>query len=204
MGARGLARRLAAAAGAGLWLMTALAALALAPAPARAIDKPYPHIDPKSGYRMGYYRSALPDEAPGSTRVDAKTLKAMIDKGGVVLLDVNANVGAGFDPLTGEWFVQQKRFDIPGSTWLPDVGAGYLTPVMERYFRENLEKLTGGDKAKPIVLYCQADCWMSWNASKRASSWGYSNLYWFPEGDAGWKEAGNNLAEAKPVPVSVD
>lgn len=167
-------------------------------------EKAYPHIDPESGYRTGHYRAALPEKAPGSKRIDAKTLKAMIDAGDVILLDVNAHVGAGYDPLSGDWFVQEKRFDIPGSTWLPDVGAGYLTPEMTRFFRENLQKLTTGDKSKAIALYCQADCWMSWNASKRASSWGYSNLYWFPEGDAGWREAGYELVEAKPEPVPVD
>jgi len=167
-------------------------------------EQSYPHIDPKTGYRMGHYRAALPQSAPGSTRVDAATLKKKIDNKEVILVDVNAHVGAGFDPITGEWFVQQKRFDIAGSTWLPDVGSGFLTPVMEQYFRENLERLTAGDKSKGIVLYCQTDCWMSWNASKRASSWGYDNLFWFPEGDAGWKEAGNTLVEAKPVPLTVE
>ena len=191
---------------AGLVLAVALvlpAVTVLRPASALA-EQAHAHLDPKTGYRMGYYRAALPESAPGSTRIDAATLKQKIAEKKVILVDVNAHVGAGFDPLSGEWFVQEKRFDIAGSTWLPDVGAGYLTPVMERYFRENLEKLTGGDKSKAVVLYCQADCWMSWNASKRASSWGYDNLFWFPNGDAGWKEAGNTLVEATPVPVTVD
>ena len=82
--------------------------------------------------------------------------------------------------------------------------AGAVDVIATDWLWVSRVRSAGGDKAKPIVLYCQADCWMSWNASKRASSWGYSNLYWFPEGDAGWKEAGNKLAEAKPVPVPVD
>jgi len=195
--------------GRGRWIGLALIALfglmAVLTWPATLqAEQSYSHLDPKTGYRMGHYRAALPDAAPGSTRIDAATLKQRIDDKEVILVDVNAHVGAGFDPITGEWFVQQKRFDIAGSTWLPDVGAGYLTPVMEQYFKENLERLTAGDKSKGIVLYCQTDCWMSWNASKRASSWGYGNLFWFPEGDAGWKEAGNTLVEAKPVPLTVE
>ena len=184
--------------------MLALAWFALAGMFAAQAEAVHRHIDPKTGFRTGYYRAALPDKAPGSTRIDAAKLKAMIADDKVILLDVNAHVGAGYDPLSGEWYVQQKRLHIPGSTWLPDVGAGYLTPEMERYYQENLARLTAGDKSRPIILYCQADCWMSWNASKRAADWGYSNLYWFPEGDAGWKEAGNELVEARPVPVNVD
>ncbi len=36
------------------------------------------------------------------------------------------------------------------------------------YFRRSLERLTGGDKNKSIVFYCDPNCWMSWNAAKRA------------------------------------
>jgi PQQ-dependent catabolism-associated CXXCW motif protein len=43
---------------------------------------------------------------------------------------------------------------------------------------------------KPLlVIYCQADCWMSWNAAKQALSYGYTNVAWYPEGTAGWQRA---------------
>ena len=50
------------------------------------------------------------------------------------------------------------------------------------YFRQGLARATGGNNAALLVIYCQADCWMSWNAAKRALSYGYSNVAWYPEG----------------------
>ena len=44
---------------------------------------------------------------------------------------------------------------------------------------------------------------MSWNAAKRAISYGYSNVHWYPEGTDGWAEAGLPLAGAEPVPVAL-
>ena len=180
-----------------------IALLAMAAAPRLFADHHHPYLDAKTGYRMGHYRAALPARAPGSVRLNIKQLRDKIAKKQVALIDVAAHVGAGYNPITGEWFVQKKRYNIPGSIWIPDVGAGYLTPVMARYFRETLEKATGGDRTRGVVLYCTSDCWMSWNAVKRASGWGYNNLYWFPEGSDGWREAGFELAEAKPAPVRV-
>ena len=49
-------------------------------------------------------------------------------------------------------------------------------------------------------IYCLADCWMSWNAAKRALSYGYSNVAWYPEGTDGWQHADLPLAESQPEP----
>jgi PQQ-dependent catabolism-associated CXXCW motif protein len=51
-----------------------------------------------------------------------------------------------------------------------------------------------------VVIYCLANCWMSWNAAKRASALGYSNVVWFPEGTDGWLAAGLPLQDAEPEP----
>ena len=87
--------------------------------------------------------------------------------------------------------IAKPRQNIPGSTWLADVGTGTLTPEMKKYYKSNLEKLTKGNKALKIVMYCTADCWMAWNAVRRASKWGYTNILWFPEGTDEWVEAGH-------------
>ena len=63
-----------------------------------------------------------------------------------------------------------------------------------------LERITGGDRAKLLVIYCLRDCWMSWNVAKRAISWGYSNVAWYPDGTDGWQDAGLPLSEAVPAP----
>ena len=92
----------------------------------------------------------------------------------------------------------KPRDDIPGSVWLVDTGYGELAPVMERYLLDGLADLTGGDKTKPVVLYCQRDCWMSWNAAKRAIAHGYTAIHWYPDGTDGWAEAGYPLERAEP------
>ena len=48
--------------------------------------------------------------------------------------------------------------------------------------------------------YCLADCWMSWNAAKRALKIGYSNVAWYRDGTDGWLAAGLPLQEATPEP----
>ena len=44
-------------------------------------------------------------------------------------------------------------------------------------------------RAALLVVYCQANCWMSWNAAKRILSYGYSNVAWYPDGTDGWERA---------------
>ena len=89
---------------------------------------------------------------------------------------------------------------IPGSIWLPDTGYGALAAATEDYLKQGLARATGGDKAKLLVVYCQASCWMSWNAAKRALSFGYANVAWYPDGTDGWEAAGLPLVEAQPEP----
>jgi PQQ-dependent catabolism-associated CXXCW motif protein len=61
-------------------------------------------------------------------------------------------------------------------------------------------RTSGGDRAALIVVYCQADCWMSWNAAKRTLSYGYSNVAWYPDGTDGWQRANLPTKEAQPEP----
>ena len=62
-------------------------------------------------------------------------------------------------------------------------------------------RLSGGDRARRLVFYCQAECWMSWNAAKRALGLGYRNVVWYPEGTDGWQAAGLPLQMAEPQPM---
>ena len=50
-------------------------------------------------------------------------------------------------------------------------------------------RLTGGRFTTPVLVYCHEKCWLSWNAAKRALSYGYKHVYWFPEGIEGWTAA---------------
>ena len=61
-------------------------------------------------------------------------------------------------------------------------GISELAMETENYFRLGLERITQSDGAKLLVFYCLRDCWMSWNAAKRALALGYKNVAWYPDG----------------------
>lgn len=157
-------------------------------------------FDPVTGFRIAHYRAAVPETVKGGTRVDLDKVDALL-KDGALLLDVMPSEGAGPDPVTGTWRLSRPHQTIPGATWLPDVGRGKITPAFEAYLAENATRLTGGDKGKALIVFCQSDCWMAWNAVQRLALLGYSALYWFPEGTDGWVEWGDRkLVPAAPVP----
>jgi PQQ-dependent catabolism-associated CXXCW motif protein len=92
----------------------------------------------------------------------------------------------------------KPRSDIPGSIWLPDTGYGALAPVMQQYLTTGLAKASAGDHARMLVFYCLRDCWMSWNAAKRAMTLGYTHVGWYPDGTDGWQEHGFGLEPREP------
>ena len=171
----------------------AFVAAALSPFLAAGVPEP-------DTYRMDDYRAPVPDTVSGGRVIHTEELKAAIGRGGVVLIDVlpAPRRPEGMKP-DAAWMPLPRR-DIPGSVWLPDVGRGALSPALEAWFRAELSQATGGNMAKPIVIYCLNQCWMSWNATKRAASFGYSNIAWYPEGTDGWAAANLPLAEATPAP----
>jgi PQQ-dependent catabolism-associated CXXCW motif protein len=67
-----------------------------------------------------------------------------------------------------------------------------------------LQQVTGGDRDKVLVIFCLRDCWMSWNAAKRALAMGYSHLIWYPDGTDGWQEEGLPLEDVQPMPRPAD
>ena len=72
--------------------------------------------------------------------------------------------------------------------------------VTERYLRDNLSRVTAGDRARLLVFYCLKDCWMSWNVAKRALQMGYDNVAWYPDGTDGWEFADLPLQNSTPAP----
>ena len=82
--------------------------------------------------------------------------------------------------------VRQAAPVHPGALWLPNVGYGAIAEETAEYFRHGLETATGGDKDRAVVIFCLAECWMSWNAAKRALDYGYSRVIWMPDGTDAW------------------
>ncbi len=154
------------------------------------------------GYRIAEFRAPVPAAVPSCTTIGTEQLQALLQHEDVLLIDVlPAPVKPKDRPANLLW-LPPPRNNIPGSHWLPNVGYGALSVELESYFKKNLERLTSNDKDQKIVIYCLADCWMSWNASKRAATeYGYRAVYWYPEGTTGWEAAGLPLEKSVAVPM---
>jgi PQQ-dependent catabolism-associated CXXCW motif protein len=173
----------------------ALMAMFFAAAGARAADV----VEPES-YRLGDYRAPTPATLRGAKSIGTKEAENIWRDGNASFVDVLPRPPRPRNLPEGTLWRDKPRADIPGSIWLPDTGYGELAPSMAGYFARGLAKTTDGDRARLVVLYCLADCWMSWNAAKRAREIGYSNVAWYREGTDGWLAAGLPLAEATPEP----
>jgi PQQ-dependent catabolism-associated CXXCW motif protein len=151
-------------------------------------------------YRLDDYRAPVPATVSGGKVFHTAQLEEAIRTARPVLIDVlpAPRRPAGMAPDV-PWMPQPRR-DIPGSIWLPDVGRGALSPALEAWFEAELRAATGGDVNRLVVFYCLDQCWMSWNATKRAAALGYRNAAWYPEGTDGWAAAGQQLSEAIPRP----
>lgn len=155
-----------------------------------------------NGYRSQRYRAPLPSSVPGGQVVTADQVQAFIEQHQPALIDVlSVTLRTEAIDFGISWLPESARENIPGSVWLPNVGRADLEPFMLRFFRDHLAEVSGDNKAYPVLFYCIADCWMSWNAVKRAAELGYTNLYWFPEGTDGWLAAGGEVVTAEPESI---
>jgi PQQ-dependent catabolism-associated CXXCW motif protein len=155
--------------------------------------------EPKT-YRTENYRAPVPASLQGARILTTAGAATIWEQAAAVFIDVFPRPPRPRNLPEGTLWRDKPHLSIPGSVWLPDTGYGELHPSMESYFQTNLERITGGDRGKPLVFYCLKDCWMSWNAAKRAQSWGYSQISWYPEGTDGWAASGLPLEEKQPVP----
>ncbi|MBY6047220.1 PQQ-dependent catabolism-associated CXXCW motif protein [Vannielia litorea] len=137
-------------------------------------------------YQMEHYRSPVPDTLKGATVVGPEEAHALWESGNVAFIDVLPRAPKPEGLPEGTIWREKPRYTIPGAIWLPNVGYGAIADQTAAYFRSGLEKVTGGDTAHSVLIFCLEDCWMSWNAAKRALEWGYSEVYWLPEGTDGW------------------
>jgi PQQ-dependent catabolism-associated CXXCW motif protein len=172
-----------------------LLAIIFAASGARAADVPEPE-----NYRLEDYRAPTPATLHGAKTIATEEAQKIWRSGSASFVDVLPRPPRPKGLPEGTLWHDKPRPDIPGSIWLPDTGYGELAPDMADYFSRGLAKATHGDRARLVVLYCLADCWMSWNAAKRALAIGYSNVAWYREGTDGWLAAGLPLKEATPEP----
>ncbi|CAM5767226.1 hypothetical protein LMIY3S_02090 [Labrys miyagiensis] len=175
----------------------ALLALALAgatvPAWAEAPAEP-------EGYRLDNYKAPTPRTLHGATVLATPAAGELWHAGQTVFVDVLPHPPKPVDLPAGTIWRDPPHETIAGAVWLPDVGQGALAAVTEDYFKRNLADLTKGDRGRPLLFFCRKDCWMSWNAAKRALGYGYQRIYWYSEGVDGWKAAALPMETVQPRP----
>jgi PQQ-dependent catabolism-associated CXXCW motif protein len=176
--------------------------IALVPPLARAEDmglKAATVAEPET-YRLEEYRKPVPATLKGATVLTGEQASALWSSGKAVFIDVYPHAPKPDNLPASTVWREPVHFTIENAKWLANVGYGVLSADTESYFKSHLEKLSGGDKAKPLVFFCLRNCWMSWNSAKRALTYGYTNVNWFSEGTDAWQEIGQPMMEAKPEP----
>lgn len=151
------------------------------------------------GFRMETYRAPVPKSLKDAKVLSDKEAMTLWRSKSASFIDVLPRAPKPANLPKGTIWREKKRLNIPGSTWLVNVGYGVISAATESYFKSNLEQLTAGKKNAPVVFYCLASCWMSWNAAKRAVSWGYSSVHWYPDGTDGWVKVDGKLEVSEPV-----
>jgi PQQ-dependent catabolism-associated CXXCW motif protein len=172
----------------------ALAVMSLA-AQARAAE-----ISEPEGYRLEDYRAPTPLTLRGAKAIGTEEAERIWRSRSATFVDVLPRPPRPRNLPEATLWRDKPRPNIPGSIWLPDTGYGELAPSMADYFAKGLEKVTHGDHARRLVVYCLTDCWMSWNAAKRALALGYADVAWYREGTDGWSAALLPMEDSTPEP----
>ena len=181
-------------------MMISAVRIALAMVTFAIVDARAAEVLEPDGYRLEDYRAPTPATLRGAAAIGTQEAEKIWRSRLASFIDVLPRPPRPRNLPEGTLWRDKPRANIPDSIWLPDTGYGELAPSMADYFAKGLEKATGGDRARLIVLYCLADCWMSWNAAKRALALGYPNVAWYRDGTDGWLAAGLPLDDATPEP----
>jgi PQQ-dependent catabolism-associated CXXCW motif protein len=172
-------------------LLHAFAAVAFAPCAARAAEA---DLFDAEGFRRARYRAPI-DRAPDpAARIPLDRALAMQGRG--LWIDVLPAEGASRDPASGRWTLAEPHETIPGALWYPETGRTPVDPVLWRALRR---RVAGQG---PVIVFCRADCWMSWNVARRLAREGVPDVLWLAEGIDGWHDAGRALVPALPEPVA--
>jgi PQQ-dependent catabolism-associated CXXCW motif protein len=162
---------------------------------------PTAHTPPAepAAYRTDDYRSPVPLTLKGATVLSNRDAAKVWEAKTAVFIDVYPHPPKPANLPAGTLWRETTHQSIENAVWVPNVGYGVLSAASDAYFRRSLETLTAGDKTKTLVFFCLRDCWMSWNAAKRALSYGYTNVDWYRDGTDGWQEEGGLIEEVHPL-----
>ena len=137
--------------------------------------------------RRAPYSAPTPMDIPDAKVIRTAELKAALESATPpILIDVAA--GEGHDTL-------------PGAVWIPGAGRGEnFVDTIQGELSALLAQLTAGDRDRALVFLCvNSQCWLSFNAARRAFAAGFRNVYWYRGGYAAWKAAGLPLVPIQPA-----
>lgn len=163
------------------------------------------------GYRSARFRAPVDRDPAPALPITTAQARALHPGRDALFLDVLPAAGARRDSRTGAWTLAEPHETIAGALWFPETGFSPPEPVLWRALDAAVARFARHHPGRPVVVFCRADCWMSWNvarrlartlASGRAGREGAAPpVRWFDEGIEGWVEAGGTLVAASPVPV---
>ena len=90
--------------------------------------------DEPEGYRTENYRAATPATLRGARVVSTIEAQAIWKEGSAAFIDVLPQFPPAPNLPAGTLWRGQHRFNIPGSTWLPDTGYSDLSAATEARF----------------------------------------------------------------------
>lgn len=147
------------------------------------------------GFRGPPYQAELPTALTGARTIDADEAQRLHAEG-AAFIDVYPRQKKPQNLPEHTVWRAEPHLTIPDALWLYDTGYERLKASEQSRLEVGLAEASGGDFAAPLVIFCRADCWMSWNAAKRAVALGYKQVLWFPEGTEGWEGTGGMLVPA--------
>ena len=161
--------------------------------------EPPPFAPEPEGYWTGAMSGPVPETLKGGKVIHLEELLTLLKHGTVATVDVSNKPKRPEDLAKDALWLPLPQQVIPGSLWIPGAGLGTVERAVETVYRKRLSTATASNPTFPIVIYCHERCWLSWNAAKRAVSYGYRNVYWFPDGIEAWKAAGHKTVVAQPI-----
>jgi PQQ-dependent catabolism-associated CXXCW motif protein len=173
-------------------LCACLAAAALPETSHAAVSEP-------AGYWTGAADAPLPAGVHGGHVLHAQAVASLLKQAGAVVVDVSAAPRRPTELAPGAPWLPLPHRGIPAALWIPGAGAGNIDRDVDDFYRTQLGQATSGNLNARMVVYCHANCWLSWNAAKRAIGYGYRQVSWFPDGVEGWTAAGFATAALEPL-----
>ena len=150
------------------------------------------------GFRGEPYRAPVPATLRGATVIDTAEAERLWREGEAVFIDALPRAPRPEDLPEGTIWREPPHATIEGAIWLPNTGYQTLSADEESYLADGLEAVTAGARDRPVVFFCKSECWMSWNAAKRAVGMGYGRVHWFPDGIDGWQSEGLATEAVEP------